>query len=60
MRICLQGHQPFAAGVEALRATLTALRSGTDPADLSGVASAEYMTKVTTGEAYKKRIADWL
>jgi carboxyvinyl-carboxyphosphonate phosphorylmutase len=60
VRICLQGHQPFAAGVEAVRATLTALRNGTDPADLSGVASAEYMTKVTTGEAYKKRIADWL
>lgn len=60
VRICLQGHQPFAAGVDAVRATLTALRNGTDPSNLAGVASADYMRKVTAGDDYEKRIADWL
>jgi carboxyvinyl-carboxyphosphonate phosphorylmutase len=60
VRICLQGHQPFAAGVDAVRATLTALRNGTDPSNLTGVASADYMRKVTAGDDYEKRIADWL
>src|SRR3546814_19163812 len=38
VRVCLQGHQPFAAGVEAVYATLKALREGTAPKDLQGVA----------------------
>jgi carboxyvinyl-carboxyphosphonate phosphorylmutase len=32
VRICLQGHQPFMAAVNAVHATLKALREGTPPA----------------------------
>ncbi len=34
--IALQGHSPFMATIEALRATYQALRDGTKPADLKG------------------------
>jgi len=47
VRICLQGHQPFAAAVEAVRKTLSALRDGVAPRDLEGVASKELMDRVT-------------
>ena len=47
VRIALQGHQPFAAAVKAVHDTLKALRDGTAPSKLQGVASAELMKKVT-------------
>lgn len=47
VRVCLQGHQPFAAGVAAVQATLSALRQGVAPAAITGVASAELMRRVT-------------
>ena len=31
VRVCLQGHQPFAAAVQAIHDTLSALRAGTPP-----------------------------
>ena len=39
VRIALQGHQPFAAAVQAVYATLKALREGTPPGKLVGVAA---------------------
>lgn len=60
VRICLQGHQPFAAGVQAVYATLKALRDGVDPADLPGVASAELMKQVTRGADYDRWTRDFL
>ena len=47
VRIALQGHQPFAAGVKAVHDTLKALRDGTAPSKLQGVADAELMKRVT-------------
>ena len=47
VRVCLQGHQPFAAGVAAVQATLSALRQGVAPVAITGVASAELMRRVT-------------
>ena len=47
MRIALQGHQPFAAAVKAIHDTLKALRDGTPPGKLQGVADAELMKRVT-------------
>ena len=47
VRIALQGHQPFAAAVKAVHDTLKALREGTPPSKLSGVADAELMKRVT-------------
>ena len=50
--MCLIFH-PFAAAVQAVYATLKALREGTKPGDLSGVASAEMMRRVTRAGDYK-------
>ena len=53
VRISLQGHQPFSAAVQAVYETLKALRDGTKPSDLKGIASAERMEKVTRAGDYK-------
>ena len=53
VRIALQGHQPFSAAVQAVYNTLKALREGTKPADLQGIASAETMRRVTRDGDYK-------
>lgn len=52
VRVSLQGHQPFAASVQAVYATLKALRDGVAPDDLPGVASPELMRRVTRGAEY--------
>ena len=38
VRVALQGHQPFSAAVQAVYNTLKALREGTKPGDLQGIA----------------------
>jgi oxaloacetate decarboxylase len=53
VRIALQGHQPFSAAVQAVYNTLKALREGTKPADLQGIASADTMHRVTRDGDYK-------
>ena len=53
VRIALQGHQPFSASVQAIYNTLKALREGTKPSDLTGVASAETMERLTRAGDYK-------
>jgi carboxyvinyl-carboxyphosphonate phosphorylmutase len=53
VRIALQGHQPFSASVKAIYDTLKALREGTRPAELQGIASSEMMAKVTREGDYK-------
>jgi carboxyvinyl-carboxyphosphonate phosphorylmutase len=53
VRVALQGHQPFSAAVQAVYNTLKALREGTKPADLQGIASAETMQRVTRRGDYK-------
>ena len=53
VRIALQGHQPFSAAVQAVYNTLKALREGTKPSDLTGIASAETMARVTRDGDYK-------
>jgi carboxyvinyl-carboxyphosphonate phosphorylmutase len=60
VRICLQGHQPFQASVQAIYATLKALRDGTPPKDLQGLASAELMHRVTRGDDYQRWSKDFL
>ena len=40
VRIALQGHTPFAAATQAVHDTLKALREGTPPKDLKGIAVA--------------------
>lgn len=60
VRIALQGHQPFAAGVKAVYETLKALRDGVPPGKLQGVASAELMKKVTRDDDYARWTRDFL
>jgi carboxyvinyl-carboxyphosphonate phosphorylmutase len=54
VRVALQGHQPFQASVKAIHDTLKALREGTPPGELSGLASKELMDRVTRSEAYER------
>lgn len=60
VRVSLQGHQPFAAAVQAIHATMKALREGTPPGALSGVASRELMRRVMRDDEYADRIARFL
>jgi carboxyvinyl-carboxyphosphonate phosphorylmutase len=60
VRIALQGHQPFAAAVKAVHDTLKALRDGTPPSKLQGVADAELMKRVTRDADYTKWTKDFL
>jgi oxaloacetate decarboxylase len=53
VRVALQGHQPFSASVQAIYNTLKALREGTKPSALQGIASSETMARVTRDGAYK-------
>ena len=46
VRIALQGHAPIAAATQAVYETLKALREGTPPKALKGLASAEMMRRV--------------
>jgi carboxyvinyl-carboxyphosphonate phosphorylmutase len=50
IRICLQGHQPIQAAVQAVHATLKALRDGADPATLPGLASSALLRQVTRAD----------
>ncbi len=60
VRIALQGHQPFAAAVKAIHDTLRALRDGTPPGKLTGIADAELMKRVTRDADYTKWTKDFL
>lgn len=60
VRICLQGHQPFMAAVQAVHATLKALREGTPPAKLTGVAPEELMKQVTRDAHYARWTKEFL
>jgi carboxyvinyl-carboxyphosphonate phosphorylmutase len=60
VRIALQGHTPFAAATQAVYDTLKALRDGTAPKDLKGVASSELMGRLSRDVAAKQRGADFL
>ena len=60
VRICLQGHQPFQASVQAIYATLKALRDGVAPKDLQNLASADLIKRVTRAGDYARWAKDFL
>ena len=53
VRVALQGHQPFAAAVNAVHETLKALRAGTPPGEIPGVAPPDLMRRVTRDADYR-------
>ncbi len=54
VKICLRGHPTLPAAIQAMHATLKALREGTEPADLTGLASKELMAQVTRRADYDR------
>jgi carboxyvinyl-carboxyphosphonate phosphorylmutase len=60
VRIALQGHAPFAAATQAVYETLKALREGTSPKNLKGLASSELTTRVMREGDVKARSGEFL
>jgi carboxyvinyl-carboxyphosphonate phosphorylmutase len=60
VRIALQGHAPFAAATQAVYETLKALREGTSPKNLKGLASSELTNRVTREAETRIRSGDFL
>jgi carboxyvinyl-carboxyphosphonate phosphorylmutase len=60
VRIALQGHAPIAAATKAVHDTLKALREGTPPKALTGLASADLTAQVTRETEVNARVATFL
>jgi carboxyvinyl-carboxyphosphonate phosphorylmutase len=60
VKIALQGHAPFAAATQAVYETLKALREGTAPKNLKGLASSELTARLTRATDAKTRSAEFL
>jgi len=60
VRLCLQGHQPIAAGYAAVHETMKALREGTKPASLQGLPSSELTGAVKRAGDYERWIDEYL
>jgi len=60
VRFLLRGHQTFPAAVQAVYATMKALREGVDPEAVPGKASAELMNAVTRQADYDRWCQAWL
>jgi oxaloacetate decarboxylase len=60
VKIALQGHAPFAAATQAVYETLKALREGTAPRNLKGLASSDLTARVTRAADAKARTAEFL
>ena len=54
VRVSLQGHQPFMAAVQAMHDCLKALRDGTPPAQLEGIAADELMQQLSRDTDYRR------
>jgi oxaloacetate decarboxylase len=60
VRLALQGHAPFAAATQAVYDTLKALREGTPPKQLKGLASSALTDRVTREAETSARLAAFL
>src|SRR5712692_4856517 len=54
VRVCLQGHLPFMAAVNAVHETLQALRNGAKPDEIPNAAPADLMKRVTRQADYAR------
>ncbi len=60
LRICLRGHPTLPAAVQAMHATLKALREGTEPDELTGLAPKALMDRVTRRAEYDRWTREFL
>ena len=60
VRICLQGHQPFMAAVQACYSTLRSLRDGVSPAQLEGLPDKTLLRDLDRSEKFDQWIEDYL
>jgi carboxyvinyl-carboxyphosphonate phosphorylmutase len=60
VRVCLQGHHQFWAGVQGVHDTLKALRAGTKPSQLKNIASGDLQKKLLRTSDYDKWSKDFL
>lgn len=60
VKVCLRGHPTLPAAVQAMHATLAALRDGVEPADLPGLAPKELMDRLTRRAEYDRWIRDYM
>jgi len=60
VRLWSAGHQAFSIAVEALRAAMQAVRDGTSPSRLSGVASKDVLDRATAATVYEQAIKRYL
>ena len=60
MRICLQGHQPAMAAIQATYNTLKALREGVKPSELEGIANNELVNQLSRSADYDQWVHDFL
>lgn len=60
VRISLYGHQPIMAAIQAVANTLQAIRDGTVPGELEGLASKDLMRRVTHDALYQQWIGEFL
>jgi len=60
VRVCLQGHHQFWAGVQGVHDTLKALREGVKPSALKNVASGDLQKKLLQQADYAKWSRDFL
>jgi carboxyvinyl-carboxyphosphonate phosphorylmutase len=60
VRLCLQGHQPIAAGYQAVHQTMKALRDGTRSADLQGLPSSDLTAAVKRNDDYERWLEEFL
>ena len=60
VRLCLRGHPTLSAAIQAMHATLKALREGAEPADLPGLASPELIAQLTRRADYDRWTEDYM
>ena len=60
VRFALQGHHPFMAAIAAVERTMRALREGTAPEALEGVASSALVKRVSRDPEYQRATDEYL
>jgi len=60
VRVCLQGHLPFQASIQAIYATLRALREGVAPKDIQNLPAPDLVRRVTRADDYARWSKDFL